>query len=118
MSGCCWQTRVPAIAALTAIAALLSVSTGSATVGIVGASGRMAPVVSGDPALNASLLVVAIGSGSIFFNYANHGAFWLVKESFGMTMGATFKTITMAQTIVGVVGLVMVVLLGMLPLPG
>ena len=31
------------------------------------------------------LLALAIGSGSLFFNYANHAGFWLVKESFGMT---------------------------------
>ncbi|MGO2655927.1 MAG: GntP family permease [Pseudoclavibacter sp.] len=87
------------------IAALLSVSTGSATVGIVGASGLVAPLAAADPTVNLALLVVAIGSGSIFFNYANHAGFWLVKESFGMTMGETFKTITVVQTIVGLIGL-------------
>lgn len=99
------------------VAALLSVSTGSATVGIVGASGLLAPVLAGDPDINGALLVVAIGSGSIFFNYANHAGFWLVKESFGMDMGQTFKTITMVQTIVGVVGLAAVLVMGMFPLP-
>jgi GntP family gluconate:H+ symporter len=99
------------------VAALLSVSTGSATVGIVGASGLLAPVLAGDPDINGALLVVAIGSGSIFFNYANHAGFWLVKESFGMSMGQTFKTITMVQTIVGVVGLAAVMVMGMFPLP-
>ncbi|MFT8349452.1 GntP family permease [Clostridium saccharoperbutylacetonicum] len=97
------------------IAALLSVSTGSATVGIVGATGLLAPLAVADPSINRELLVVAIGSGSLFFNYANHAGFWLVKESFGMSMGETFKTITIIQSIIGVVGLVMALLLSLLP---
>ena len=63
------------------IAMLLSVSTGSATVGIVGAAGLLAPLAAADPSLNLPLLALAIGSGSLFFNYANHAGFWLVKES-------------------------------------
>lgn len=100
-----------AIALGWVIAALLSVSTGSATVGIVGASALLAPLIAADSHINASLLVVAIGSGSLFFNYANHAGFWLVKESFGMTMGETFKTITIIQSIVGLVGLAVALLL-------
>jgi gluconate:H+ symporter, GntP family len=97
------------------IAALLSVTTGSATVGIVGATGLLAPLVGSDPSINKELLVVAIGSGSLFFNYANHAGFWLVKESFSMSMGETFKTITIIQSIIGIVGLVMALLLDLLP---
>ncbi|ULT58750.1 GntP family permease [Neobacillus drentensis] len=97
------------------IAALLSVTTGSATVGIVGATGLLAPLVGSDPSINKELLVVAIGAGSLFFNYANHAGFWLVKESFSMSMGETFKTITIIQSIIGLVGLVMALLLNLLP---
>lgn len=96
------------------IAALLSVSTGSATVGIVGSTSLLGPLVAADPTINTALLTVAVGSGSVFFNYANHGGFWLVKESFGMSMGETFKTITIVQSIVGLVGLVMALLLNLI----
>lgn len=65
------------------IAMLLSVSTGSATVGIVGTAGLLAPVAASDPNLNLPLLALSIGCGSLFFNYANHAGFWLLKESFG-----------------------------------
>jgi GntP family gluconate:H+ symporter len=99
------------------IAMLLSVSTGSATVGIVGAAGLLAPLAGADPSLNLPLLALSIGSGSLFFNYANHAGFWLVKESFGMSMGEATKTITMVQSVVAVVGLLMVLLLnGVMPL--
>ncbi|WP_287931206.1 gluconate:H+ symporter, partial [Achromobacter sp.] len=88
------------------IAMLLSVSTGSATVGIVGAAGLLAPLAGADPSLNLPLLALSIGCGSLFFNYANHAGFWMVKESFGMTMGEATKTISVVQSIVSVVGLV------------
>jgi len=32
-------------------------------------------------------LALSIGCGSLYFNYANHADFSMVKESFGMTMG-------------------------------
>lgn len=92
------------------IAMLLSVSTGSATVGIVGAAGLLAPLAGADPQLNLPLLALSIGCGSLFFNYANHAGFWLVKESFGMSMGEATKTISVVQSIVAVVGLLMVLL--------
>lgn len=99
------------------IAMLLSVSTGSATIGIVGAAGLLAPLAgAGD--VNASLLALSIGCGSLFFNYANHAGFWLVKESFGMTMGEATMTISVIQSIVAVVGLVMVLLMNLLPAIG
>jgi gluconate:H+ symporter, GntP family len=97
------------------IAMLLSVSTGSATVGIVGAAGLLAPLATADPSLNLPLLALAIGSGSLFFNYANHAGFWLVKESFGMTMGEATKTISVIQSIVALVGLAMVLLMNLFP---
>ena len=100
------------------VAMLLSVSTGSATVGIVGAAGLLAPLAGSDPSLNLPLLALAIGCGSLFFNYANHAGFWMVKESFGMTMGEATKTITIVQSIVSLVGLVMVLLFNMLPALG
>lgn len=86
------------------IAMLLSVSTGSATVGIVGAAGLLAPLAGADPNLNLPLLALSIGCGSLFFNYANHAGFWMVKESFGMTMGEATQTISVVQSIVAVVG--------------
>lgn len=97
------------------IAMLLSVSTGSATVGIVGAAGLLAPLAGSDPSLNLPLLALSIGCGSLFFNYANHAGFWMVKESFGMTMGEATKTISVVQSIVSIVGLIMVLLFNMLP---
>ncbi|GHE68409.1 gluconate:H+ symporter, GntP family protein [Streptomyces spiralis] len=92
------------------IALLLSLTTGSATVGIVSATGIVAPLIGHGGGLEASLLVVAIGAGSIGLNYVNHAGFWLVKESFGMDLAQAAKTQTVVQTLVSVFGLGMALL--------
>lgn len=93
------------------VALLLSVTTGSATVGIVSSTGIVAPLASTAGSWQTALIVVAIGAGSIGLNYVNHGGFWLVKESFGMSMGTAAKTHTTVQTLVSVFGLGMAALL-------
>ncbi|MDH6573796.1 GntP family gluconate:H+ symporter [Streptomyces sp. SAI-117] len=93
------------------VALLLSLTTGSATVGIVSATGIVAPLIGDGGGLEASLLVVAIGAGSLGLNYVNHAGFWLVKESFGMNLGQAAKTQTVVQTLVSVLGLLMALLL-------
>ncbi|MEU5090593.1 gluconate:H+ symporter [Streptomyces sp. NPDC021356] len=93
------------------IALLLSLTTGSATVGIVSATGIVAPLIGTSGGLEASLLVVAIGAGSIGLNYVNHAGFWLVKESFGMDLAQAARTQTVVQTLVSVFGLGMALLL-------
>jgi len=84
-------------------------------VGIVGAAGLLAPLAAAGAGVNQPLLALSIGCGSLFFNYANHAGFWLVKESFGMSMGEATKTISVIQSIVALVGLGMVLLLDLLP---
>ena len=41
--------------------------------------------------------------------------FWLVKESFGMTMGEATMTISVIQSIVALVGLAMVLFMNLFP---
>ncbi|MEU6113045.1 gluconate:H+ symporter [Streptomyces sp. NPDC047117] len=93
------------------LALLLSFTTGSATVGIVAATGILTPMAQHMSSVETSLLVVAIGAGSIGLNYVNHAGFWLVKESFGMTLGQATKSHTMIQTMVSVCGLLMALLI-------
>ncbi|MBQ6643366.1 MAG: gluconate transporter [Saccharopolyspora sp.] len=95
------------------VALVLSFSTGSATVGIVSATGILAPLAAGESSVHTALLVVAIGSGSIGLNYVNHAGFWLVKESFGMTLGQATRSHTAIQTLVSVCGLGMTLLLSL-----
>ena len=52
----------------------------------------MAPLAAGLSPTHAALMVLAIGSGSVFLSHVNDAGFWMVKEYFGMTVGETFKT--------------------------
>ncbi|MCB5910034.1 GntP family permease [Streptomyces pinistramenti] len=103
------QVNVIVLAWLLAL--LLSASTGSATVGIVSSTGIVAPLVTAAGTWHTSLVVLAIGAGSIGLNYVNHAGFWLVKESFGMSMGQATKIHTTTQTLVSLLGLGMTLLL-------
>src|SRR5919112_298724 len=95
------------------VAVLIRLATGSATVATVTASGILAPLVSTlDPA-QTSLLVLAIGAGSLFFSHVNDAGFWLVKEYFGLTVGQTIKSWSVMETAISVVGFAFVMLLSL-----
>jgi GntP family gluconate:H+ symporter len=88
------------------VAALIRLATGSATVAMTTACGIVAPIASaGAVAVKPELLVLATGSGSLIFSHVNDGGFWLIKEYFGMTVGQTFKTWSLCETIISVLGL-------------
>ena len=93
------------------VAVLIRLATGSATVATVTAAGIMAPLVaSPDIAVNRPLVALSIGAGSLFFSHVNDAGFWLVKEFFGMSVGDTFKSWSVMETIISVVGLVLILL--------
>ena len=86
-------------------AVILRLATGSATVAIVTASGLMAATVTVNPGLNPSLMALSIGAGSLFFSHINDAGFWLVKEYMGMNLPNMFKTWSVLETIIAVMGL-------------
>jgi GntP family gluconate:H+ symporter len=88
-------------------AVILRLATGSATVAIVTASGLMAATVTVNPQLSPALLALSIGSGSLFFSHINDAGFWLVKEYMGMNLPNMFKTWSVVETIISVMGLVL-----------
>ncbi|AMM13025.1 permease DsdX [Burkholderia sp. PAMC 28687] len=88
------------------VAALIRLATGSATVAMTTACGIVAPIAAAaGGAVSPELLVLATGCGSLIFSHVNDGGFWLVKEYFGMTVGQTFKTWSLCETIISVMGL-------------
>lgn len=93
------------------VAVLIRLATGSATVATVTASGILAPLVVNLGTGEVSLLVLAIGAGSLFFSHVNDAGFWLVKEYFGLTVGQNIKTWSVMETVISVTGLVLVLLL-------
>lgn len=95
------------------VAVFIRLATGSATVATVTASGILSPLVTDLSTGETSLLVLAIGSGSLFFSHVNDAGFWLVKEYFGLTVGQNIKTWSLMETIISVSGLVFVLLLSL-----
>jgi gluconate:H+ symporter, GntP family len=94
------------------LAVLIRLATGSATVATITASSLMVGLVEGLSTGETSLVVLAVGAGSVFFSHVNDAGFWLVKEYFGMTVGQTIKTWSLMETVLSVTGLVFVLLLG------
>ena len=74
-------------------------------------AGILAPLVTGLSTGDTSLLVLAVGSGSLFFSHVNDAGFWLVKEYFGLSVGQTIKSWSLMETVISVCGLVFVLAL-------
>ncbi|MEX0168201.1 gluconate:H+ symporter [Streptomyces sp. LMG1-1-1.1] len=104
---------IPALLLAWLIAVAIRLATGSATVATISAAGLVAPLAEGMSTGEVSLLVLAIGAGSLFFSHVNDAGFWLVKEYFGMSVGQTVKTWSVMETIISVVGIVFVLLLSL-----
>jgi Gnt-I system high-affinity gluconate transporter len=92
------------------IAAIIRVSTGSATVAGLTTAGIVAPMIA-TYNINPCLMVLATGAGSLFFSHVNDPAFWMFKEYFNLTVKQTIKTWSTMETIVSVVGLIGVFIL-------
>ena len=93
------------------VAVLIRLATGSATVATVTAAGIVGPLATGLSPAQLALLVLAVGAGSLFFSHVNDAGFWLVKEYFGLTVGQTIKTWSLMETLISVMGIVLVLLL-------
>ncbi|WP_326648791.1 GntP family permease [Streptomyces sp. NBC_01750] len=104
---------IPALLLAWLIAVAIRLATGSATVATISAAGLVAPLAADMSTTHAALLVLAIGTGSLFFSHVNDAGFWLVKEYFGMSVGQTIKTWSVMETIISVVGLGCVLLLSL-----
>ena len=95
------------------LAVLIRLATGSATVATITASSLVTGLVQGMGSTELSLVVLAIGAGSLFFSHVNDAGFWLVKEYFGLSVGQTIKTWSIMETLLSVTGLVMVLLVNL-----
>ena len=95
------------------ITTVIRVCVGSATVAGLTAAGIILPLVS-KTGVNAELMVLAIGSGSLMLSHVNDGGFWLFKEYFNLSVRDTLRTWTVMETTVGVMGLIGVLILNTL----
>ncbi|MFJ7975087.1 gluconate:H+ symporter [Peribacillus sp. JNUCC 23] len=94
------------------IAAVIRLAQGSATVAALTTVGLVIPMMTGTD-VNMELMVLATGAGSIIASHVNDTGFWIVKESFGLTMKETFATWTVLETLISVCGLAFVLVLSL-----
>ena len=92
------------------IAVAVRLATGSATVATITAAGIMPGAIMASGA-SPEWTVLAIGAGSVFFSHVNDPGFWLVKSYVGTDTAATFRTWSVLETIISVIGLALILVL-------
>lgn len=92
------------------VTALLRVAIGSATVAGITAAGVVTPLVASG-VVSPELMVLAVGTGSVFGSHINDSGFWMFKEFFNLTLKQTFLSWTVMETLISILGLMGVLLL-------
>ncbi|UGB28956.1 GntP family permease [Metabacillus sp. B2-18] len=107
-------SALPPILLAFLIAAAVRVAQGSATVSMVTAAGLMAPLIEilGLQGPVLGLLVIAIASGATVLSHVNDSGFWLVGRYFGLSVKDTLKSWTVMETLIGLVGVTVALILG------
>ncbi|KIL43643.1 GntT/GntP/DsdX family permease [Jeotgalibacillus campisalis] len=109
------NSSLPPILMAFAIALLVRVAQGSATVAMVTAAGLISPVIEtvGYAGPILGLIVIAIAAGATAVSHVNDSGFWLVNRYFGLDVKDTLKTWTVMETIIGVVGFTVVFIISL-----
>ena len=92
------------------ITVILRVALGSATVAALTAAGLVQPLMA-KAGIDPSLMVLVIGAGSLAASHVNDAGFWMFKEYFDLDVKQTLKIWTVLETLIAVVGLVIVLIL-------
>ncbi|RTL47624.1 MAG: gluconate transporter [Sphingobacteriales bacterium] len=103
-------TAIPPLVLGWLIAALIRVCVGSSTVAGLTTAGILLPYLTAQ-GVNTNLMVLSIGAGSLFFSHVNDPGFWMFKEYFNVSMKDTFRSWSLMESIVSVLGLAGVLLL-------
>jgi Gnt-I system high-affinity gluconate transporter len=64
--------------------------------------------------VDPSLMVLSAGAGSLLFSHVNDAGFWMFKEYFNVSIKDTILSWSIMETIVSVVGLLMVLLINLI----
>ena len=108
--GLAMGAHMPPLVLAWALAALVRVCMGSATVAMAVASGVLAPVA-GQLGVRPELLVIATGSGSLMLSHVNDSGFWLVGSLFKLDVKQTLATWSVVETVLSTCGLIVALLL-------
>lgn len=86
------------------IAVILRLALGSATVTALTTGGIVFPLIQAT-GVSPELMVLAVGSGSVFFSHVNDPGFWMIKEYFNLSVVETLKSWSVLETIISICGL-------------
>lgn len=96
--------HIPPLVLAWLLAAVVRISTGSATVAMAVASGILAPLA-GYAGVRPELLVLATGTGSLMLSHVNDPGFWMIQSFFKLELKETLSTWTVLETVLSVAGL-------------
>lgn len=95
------------------MAAIIRGCVGSATVAALTAATVIMPLVT-HSGVDANLMVLSLGAGSLMFSHVNDAGFWMFKEYFNLSLKDTFKSWSVMEAIVSVAGLIGVLILSLI----
>lgn len=106
-------TNLPVILFAFTVATVIRVAQGSATVSMVTSAGLIAPVIEAASysAPMVACVTIAIACGATVLSHVNDSGFWLLKEFLGMTEKQTLLSWTVMETIIGVTGVSVVMII-------
>ena len=94
------------------VTAILRVAIGSASVAGITAAGIVSPLLT-TTNVSPELLVLAVGTGSVFGSHINDSGFWMFKEFFKLNLKQTFLSWTVMETTISIIGLMGVLVLSL-----
>lgn len=106
------KLQMPPLLFAWVVTALLRVTIGSATVAGMTAAGVLSPLIA-TTNVSPELMVLAVGTGSVFGSHINDSGFWMFKEFFNLSLKQTFLSWTIMETTISVLGLIGVLILQM-----
>ena len=104
------QWNIPPLLFAWLVTAFLRVMVGSATVAGLTAAGIVAPLLATGN-VSPELMVLAVGTGSVFGSHVNDSGFWMFREFFGLSLKQTFMSWTLMESLISILGLVGVLIL-------
>lgn len=107
--------NITVLAVAWTLTAILKTAQGSTTSAMIIASSLVAPIAIGftEP-IQLSLLVLAIGGGSMCMSHANDSYFWVVSQFGGVSPSDAFRSYTVLTVLMSLTVLVTVLLLSLL----
>lgn len=104
------QTNIHPYLLAWIMAAIIRVCVGSATAAGLMTASVLLPLLQ-TTGLDPNLLVLSVGAGSLMCSHVNDPSFWMFKEYFNISLKDTFKSWTVMESLVSVLGIIFVFIL-------